>query len=242
MDQKMIRSVACKLYRKYVAGTEHEARITHEDLIHAGVIGWLEAERRLDSEQPGDGGSYFYLNVQGRMKDLIRKQPLVRMPQIPYTKVKAVMNLSTDMEKAGEVVTPAILARKLNWSVEEINSLLASVPHVISADRAQADDDENSKGLYDTLLTDKQQHQPQLDGVMRKEIAELIQHCLANLGDGRTRLILAARYLEDITLQDLADRFGCTAQTVHYQEKKGLKKMRSCLEKNGWEWDGSAID
>ena len=73
---------------------------------------------------------------------------------------------------------------------------------------------------------------------MKKEAAYLIGVCLENLEVER-RLVLTARYLEDVSLQDLASGFSCTPQAIHYREKQALSQMRKCLEKNGWHWDGS---
>ncbi len=235
----MIRGVAGKIYRHYVAGTEYEVGLSHEDLIHAGVVGYLEAGKRHQQGGNSDSSSFYYMNVKGRMLDLVRKQAMVRIPQLPYAKLKELMAARNELEQAGTDAAEEQLAEKLGYSVEEVSTLLASVPRVFSADRSGRPDEYGDADYYDTLLTSKQKKTVQLDRVLKKEISGLIQLCLDRLESGRQRLILAARYLEDMRLRELAESFGCTEQAVHYQERKGLQQMQSCLEKNGWQWDGS---
>ena len=239
IDQQMIRRVAGRLYGRYVARTQYEVGVTREDLFHAGIIGWLEAERRLNKEDGGDPGSFYYLNVQGRMLDLIRKQALVRIPGFQYKKLKQLLAVRKDLENQGRVADESLLAEMLGWTVKEVRNLLASVPRVFSADAASCDGEGEREQYYSSFQTFSEKDSPQMTQTLKDEVAALIQHCLDRLESAKQRMILAARYFEDMRLKDLAVGFSCTEQAVHYQEGKALEKMRDCLEKNGWQWDGS---
>lgn len=77
MDQNMIRGVAGKMYNQYVRGTDYEHRLTKDDLVHAGVVGYLEAQQRLEADKSDNPSFFLYQNVSGRMMDLVRKQLMV---------------------------------------------------------------------------------------------------------------------------------------------------------------------
>jgi RNA polymerase sigma factor (sigma-70 family) len=238
MDQQMIRGVAGKLYRRYVAGTDFATCLSLEELEHAGIVGYLEANRKVKPSENGDAGAYYYQCVKGRMLDLIRKQALVRIPQLPYDRLKKLLAAKRQLERNGATANHDQLAEKLGWSVAEIDEMLASIPKVFSADRRKPGAEDDGTDFYDIFTASAGKAAPQLETALKKEIAALISRCMAEL-ESQRQLILSARYLEDLRLKELAERFACTLQAIHYQEKQALKQMRVCLEKNGWQWDGS---
>ncbi|CAG35943.1 sigma-70 family RNA polymerase sigma factor [Desulfotalea psychrophila] len=238
-DQDMIVGVARKLYHNYVAGSASEVGISVEDLIQTGIIGYLEAKSRLDKEK-GDGKAFIFMRMKGNQLSLIRRQALVRMPQKTYAKVKELLAVRKQLEASCVEATDQLLAERLGWTVKEIHQLLASVPRVFSSD--DVTDNEESSDFYESHFLPGQNPQPLISEMEKKEIADLIQGCLARLENPRQRLILVAKYFEGINVKKLADRFGCSRYFVESEEQKGLGQMQTCLEKSGWQWDGAEID
>lgn len=231
----MIRRQARGVYSQYVRGTGFEPNLTLDELVHAGVVGWLEANKRhIDSNTVNP--VFFIKNVRGRMLDLVRKQALVKMPQEPYAKVKQLMAAKKKLAHNGETITSQRLAAELNWQIEEVETLLRTIPKVFSADTV-AGQRENNHDFWEKH-TEKRTKPKQLDSLLKKEIADLIDYCLKQLENSRQRLIVTARYLQETSLKELALLFDCTEQAIHYQERQGLGKMRSCLDDNGWQWEG----
>ncbi len=227
------------MYNRYVRDTDFEHRLTREDLVHAGVVGYLEAEQRLEADKSDNPSFFIYQNVSGRMMDLVRKQPMVKMPQQPYGRLKELKAAKKELEQCHDSVDTFKLAQHLGWEKNEVDRLLDSVPKVFSGD-SRRDGDDAAGNFFDRLQGVKN-NAPQLDATLKKEIAALVAHCLEQLKTARQRLILTTRYLEEMRLKDLAARFNCTEQAVHYQEGVALKQMRSCLENNGWQWDNDGV-
>ncbi len=140
-----------------------------------------------------------------------------------------------ELEEQLNSVDSSALAKHLGWKKKEVENLLASEPKVFSGDEQK--NGENSAGSFFERLHGSTSSAPQLDAALQKERAALVGHCLKQLKTARQRLILVARYLEDVRLKELAVQFNCTEQAVHYQETVALKQMRTCLEGNGWQWD-----
>jgi RNA polymerase sigma factor (sigma-70 family) len=161
---------------------------------------------------------------------------MVKMPQQPYGKLKELKAAQKELQELHEIVDTGMVAARLGWKDREVEQLLDSEPKVFSGDTCKNDDD-GAGSFFETLYGSKSAA-PQLDDILKKEIAALVAHCLGQLKTARQRLILTARYLEEMRLKDLAVRFNCTEQAVHYQEGIALKQMRSCLENNDWQWDG----
>ncbi len=235
MDMQMIRGVAGKLFNQCVRNSDFEHSLTVDDLVSAGIIGYLEAEKRLKSEKSDNPSFFLYQNVRGRMIDLLRKQAVVRIPQQPYGRLKELKAMKKELEQQVGEATPAMLASRLGWKKSEIEILLAAEPKVFSGDSIK-NGEESGGSFFESFLSTKSLA-PQLDATLKEEIASLIKHCLEQLKTPKQRLILTARYLEEMRLKELAVLFNCTEQAVHYQERISLQQMRSCLEDNGWQWE-----
>ena len=68
---------------------------------------------------------------------------------------------------------------------------------------------------------------------LRKELAKLIQKCIEMLND-KIRLVLLARYFEELKLREIAATLNCSAENVRLMQKQAEENMKTCLEKNGW--------
>lgn len=235
IDREMINSAARKLYRTCVAGTDFEKSIQFEDLVHAGVQGYLSSSARLDHDQFADPQPFLRKRVYGEMLDMLRRQSLVHLPQKKYGLLKQLRAARRKLEQSGADVDEKLLADYLGWTLAELQELQASAPRIFS-DQLETGGDENFS-LFDVLETE-QGRERQLSAALQKELLALLEICLSLLDDARLRFILVARFQEDLTLRELAAQFGVSEQAIHYQATKGLGRMRDCLESRGWHWDG----
>ncbi len=227
----LVNLYAKKAYRQYVAGTESEQLISLDDLKHAGVIGYLEAESRFDHKRGVDQRTFLGYRVRGAIIDWLRKQPMVSLPQGQYSRVKALRECREHLMKTGSEATDEQLAACLHWNVDEVQKTRALKPYVRSLDKQKKEEG----GCELDLLPDRGL-QP-LDSVIEKEVAQLIDICLKNLPSSEDRLILIARMQREIKLKQLAMQFGCSPQAIHQREKRALEKMKECLLAHGWAWE-----
>lgn len=229
--EKLVNICARKAYRQYVAGTESEHLICLDDLKHAGVIGYLEAESRFDDSRGVDQQIFMGYRVRGAIVDWLRKQPMVSLPQGKYSRVKALRECRESLMKSSNQATDEEVAAWLGWDLEEVQKTDATQPYVRSLDK-----DYNGEGLCELDILPDRGMQP-LERVMEREVAQLIDICLKNLTANDDRQILQARMQRDIKLKQLAIQFGCTPQAIHQREKRALLKMKECLQANGWTWE-----
>lgn len=241
MDYELIRRTAKKIYFSSVVGTDFEKTVELEDLVHAGLQGYLKAQRRLVANEESNPGAYFNKWVYGSTIDFLRKQAMVNLPQKRYQKLKTALTFKKQLEAQGALVEDGQLAEKLGWELAELQELFASVPRVVSAEQDTGGEGGESYNLFDSLVTE-QGRAKQLSTALKNEIVDLLESCLAGLKDARQRFILVAKFQEDLTLRELGESFALTEQAIHYQANQGLKQMKSCLQKNGWQWDGTEED
>ncbi len=229
--EKLVNICAKRAYRQYVAGTESERLISLDDLRHAGVIGYLEADSRFDEERGVDRQTFLGYRVRGSIIDWLRKQPMVSLPQGQYGRVKALRDCRESLMKSGRETTDEEVAAHLDWQLEQVQKTDALQPFVQSLDKKH-----NEDGVSELDVLPDRSPQP-VDRVMEKEVARLIDVCLKNLPASDDRLILLARMQQEIKLKQLAIQFGCTPQAIHQREKRALEKMKECLQGKGWAWE-----
>lgn len=228
--EHLVNICARRAYRLYIAGTESEGLIHLDDLKHAGIIGYLEAESRFDESKGVDRKTFLGYRVRGAIVDWLRKQPLVSLPQVQYGRVKALRECRESLQKSGKDASDEKLAEVLDWNIEKVRKASSIAPHVYSLDKELSED--GATGMDMLAGSDLEP----VDRVAEKEIAELIDFCLRNLPASDDRLIVLARVQQDIKLKNLATQFGCSPQAIHQREKRALEKLKECLAAEGWNW------
>lgn len=209
--------------------------LPHADLIQEGNIGLMKAVKRFD---PGRGVrlvSFAIHWIKAEIHEYIIRN--WRMVKIATTKAqrKLFFNLRS-MRPDAESLTPADvehISRELNvreQDVVEMEQRLAG--RELALDLR---DDDNDHFAPVSWLSDEGAQEP-TQVLERREREELQSVGLASAIetlDPRSRRIIEARWLAEdkpLTLQELADEFGVSAERIRQIEAKALLKLRGVLE------------
>ena len=168
------------------------------------------------------------------MLDHLRKAPLIRLPQDVQKRVRELKEIRSQLEQnCGDVSTHA-LAEKLGWSTDEVARIRALIPSVVSIAEENCRPENGGNFTDGVVLADLSENCDPQDNLLKKELSQLVEHCLRTLPDTRDRLIIKARKLEDVTLRELAASFNCSIESVRKREKLALVQLKECLQHNGW--------
>jgi RNA polymerase sigma-32 factor len=204
------------------------------DLIQEGNIGLMKAVKRFDPEMGVRLVSFAVHWIRAEMHEFILKN--WRIVKVATTKAqrKLFFNLRKSKKRLGwmndaEVTAVAADLKVSKREVLEMESRLSG--RDIGFD-APSDDDEDhappSPGAY--LMTqdeDPSQAYERADSEGNK--LELLREGMAGL-DKRSRDIVVRRWLDDdnkVTLQELADEYGVSAERIRQIEANALKKMKA---------------
>ena len=123
----------------------------------------------------------------------------------------------------------------MGWSTEQVDQTLALIPSVITI--AEEDSHLNDMGNFTdgAILTNHSEESDPQANLLKKELSQLVEHCLQTLPEIRDRLIIKARKLEDVTLRELAASFNCSIESVRKREKIALIQLKECLQRKGWQ-------
>ena len=204
------------------------------DLIQEGNIGLMKAVKRFDPDMGVRLVSFAVHWIRAEMHEFILKN--WRIVKVATTKAqrKLFFNLRKSKTRLGwmndaEVTAVAADLKVSKREVLEMESRLSG--RDIGFDAPAAEDDDHappSPGAY--LMTqdeDPSQAYERADSEGNK--LELLREGMAGL-DKRSRDIVVRRWLDDenkVTLQELADEYGVSAERIRQIEANALKKMKA---------------
>ena len=226
--------------------------LPHGDLIQEGNVGLMKAVKRFDPNQGVRLVSYAMHWIKAEIHEYILKN--WRMVKVATTKAqrKLFFNLRSmkqnmkddaadnDTHRStltqGEVDT---LARTLNVKREDVLEMETRLSGGDVALEPQTDDSEDSYAPIAYLADDSSEPSRVLEGRNRDWLAgDGIALALGAL-DARSRRIVEERWLKvnddssgGMTLHDLADEYGVSAERIRQIEVAAMKKMRKALGAN----------
>jgi RNA polymerase sigma factor FliA len=229
-ETALIRRIAAEVHHAFCQG-EGPSILSREDLYHYGVIGLLEAKRKFDASRSVPWLAFAAFRVRGAMLDQLRVQPLIRLPQAVRQKVNALKAMAADLSLDGTRPDNQCLADRLGWSVSEVDHVMGlAISQVrLAESREEGEEAGEERGF---VLIDPEPGPEEL--ILRKEIAGLVQRCLAALPSPEDRLVITGRLMEGLKLREIAETLGCTAESVRLRQKKLQKQLKTCLQRQGW--------
>ena len=204
------------------------------DLIQEGNIGLMKAVKRFDPEMGVRLVSFAVHWIRAEMHEFILKN--WRIVKVATTKAqrKLFFNLRKSKTRLGWMNDAEVtaVAADLNVSKREVLEMESRLSGRDIGFDAPADEDNEhappSPGAY--LMTqdeDPSQAYERADSEGNK--LGLLREGMAGL-DARSRDIIERRWLDDenkVTLQELADEYGVSAERIRQIEANALKKMKA---------------
>jgi RNA polymerase sigma-32 factor len=208
--------------------------LAHGDLIQEGNVGLMKAVKRFDPERGVRLASFAIHWIKAEIHEYILKN--WRMVKIATTKAqrKLFFNLRS-MKTSSTALTPteiAQMARTLNVKESDVIEMEQRIQGGDVALEPASDDDESFVSPI-AYLADTAEGPSEI--FEREETEHLKTEGLAAaLGslDERSRRIIQARWLaegEEMTLHELADEFGVSAERIRQIEAKAMQKMKAQL-------------
>jgi RNA polymerase sigma-32 factor len=211
--------------------------LAHGDLIQEGNIGLMKAVKRFDPTRGVRLVSFAMHWVKAEIHEYILKN--WRLVKVATTKAqrKLFFNLRS-MKGDAHTLSPDqvdAIATQLNVKREDVIEMETRLGGQEIALEPQTDDGEEGFGPISYLKSEHGQPDQVLEGRERDRLqSDGIEAALASL-DARSRRIIETRWLKDdmeggsLTLHDLADEFGVSAERIRQIEVSAMKKMKGAL-------------
>ncbi|KRG83566.1 RNA polymerase factor sigma-32 [Stenotrophomonas daejeonensis] len=204
------------------------------DLIQEGNIGLMKAVKRFDPDMGVRLVSFAVHWIRAEMHEFILKN--WRIVKVATTKAqrKLFFNLRKSKTRLGwmNAAEVSAVAKDLNVSereVMEMESRLSGRDVGFDAPSDESDDHAPPAPAAYLVAHDEDPSQAYERADSEDNQLQLLREGLANL-DQRSRDIIARRWLDadsKVTLQELADEYGVSAERIRQIEANALKKMKA---------------
>lgn len=204
------------------------------DLIQEGNVGLMKAVKRFDPTVGVRLISFAVHWIKAEMHEFILRN--WRIVKVATTKAqrKLFFNLRSAKRSLGWLSPEETrsVARELGVPEEEVTRMEGRLAAAdVSFDGMPDDDDADRRGGFDPVQYLEQEGANPEDIIAAEDwdalAGERLDFALREL-DARSRDIIQQRWLEDgkLTLHDLADKYGVSAERIRQIEKAALRRLR----------------
>ncbi len=224
--------VMAELPQVYYIATRIRERLPQhvemEDLVHAGVIGLIEACRNYDSAQPASFSTFAKFRIRGAILDNLRKLDWGSrsLRKKGRAIAEATARLSSSM---GRAPLQEEIAADLKMDMPEYQSALTQLdglylvgPHGESSDEASSHHD-----LIESAPSNGGDNP--FDLCLEGEEKEHLKNAVLQLSE-REQLILSLYYRDELTMREISEVVGVAVSRISQIHTATLAKLRVALQ------------
>jgi len=215
---------------RYLARRIHERLPRHvplEDLVHAGVVGLIDALNKFDASKHVQFGSYAKFRIRGAILDSLREMDWgPRELRRKARKVdEAHRKLSLELSRAP---TENEMAQELELSLAQFQHLLGEIDSLeVGSLRVESPWDGKEEDLCD-YLPSRHEDTP-FYRCLRSEMKDLLARAIAELPE-KERQVLALYYFEELTMKEVGAVLGIGESRVSQIHSLAVVRLRSRLD------------
>lgn len=203
-------------------------QVDMEDLVSAGVIGLLEAQRSFDSSKNAQFKTFAKFRIRGAILDSLREVDWGS--RLTRRRGREIAEATSRLEgKLGRKPTHGEIAQEMEMEVDHLLKILAQLDalHVAGQRVVAVTADSDVVDLIESA-PDQDALDPFelcLEGEMKAHLADAI----ARLNE-REQLILSLYYREELTMKEIAKVVGVALSRVSQIRQAAMVKLRTYLE------------
>ena len=212
---------------RYLARRIHERLPRHvplEDLIHAGVVGLIDALGKFDQSKHVQFSSYAKFRIRGAILDSLRE--LDWSPRELRRKGRMVEQAySTLAGTLGRAPNESEIARELGLELRELQSLLAELDGLeLTSLRVESPRDGKEEDLTDRVSGAPDE--TPFFFCLRSEMKGLLSQAISELPDKEQR-VLSLYYFEELTMREVGEVLGIGESRVSQIHSLSMVRLRT---------------
>ncbi len=214
---------------RYIARRIHERLPRHvpfEDLVHAGVVGLIDALNKFDLSKQVQFSCYAKFRIRGAIIDSLRE--LDWSPRELRRKGRLVDSIYSDLSgKLGRAPNENEIAHEMGIGLHELQSLLAELDGLeLGSLRLESPRDGKDEDLTDRVAS-KPEETPFFQ-CLSSEMKYLLQQAISELPEKQQR-VLALYYYDDLTMKAVAAALGVGESRVSQIHSLAIARLRARL-------------
>jgi RNA polymerase sigma factor FliA len=214
---------------RYIARRIHDRLPRHvafEDLVHAGVVGLIDALNKFDLSKHVQFSSYAKFRIRGAILDSLRE--LDWSPRELRRKGRLVDSTYAQLSgKLGRVPTENEIAQEMGIDLKELQSLLAELDGLeLGSLRVESSRDGKEEDLTDHIPS-KPEETPFFQ-CLRSETKHLLEKAISELPEKEQR-VLALYYYDELTMKEVGAALGIGESRVSQIHSLAMVRLRARL-------------
>jgi RNA polymerase sigma factor FliA len=215
----------------YLARRIHERLPQHvpfEDLVHAGVIGLIEAVRKYNPKKNASLKSFAAFRIRGAILDSLRAQdwgsrPLRRKGR---SVAESITKLSAKLERQP---TEEEIAADLEMEVGELQKLLRRLDglHLVGQMAGSRFDDSEAQDLIENAPADADESPFEI--CLKSERREYLTQAIGTLTE-KEQMVVSLYYREELTMREVAAVMDLAESRVSQIHSLAITKLRTAIE------------
>ena len=214
---------------KYIARRIHDrlpAQVPLDDLIHAGVVGLIDAVEKFDPSKNVQLRSYAKFRIRGAILDSLREMDW--SPRHLRRQARRIEEAHRDLKlRLGRVATEPELAMELGMNLEDFQHLLGELRGLdLGSLQAESMDPQAEEEVvsYRPGGTDKDPFFLCLHGEIRSHIANALEDL-----DDKEKQVVTLYYLEELTMKEVGAVLGVGESRVSQIHSAAIVRLRARL-------------
>jgi RNA polymerase sigma factor FliA len=214
---------------RYIARRIHERLPRHvplEDLVHAGVVGLIDALHKYDRGKNVQFGSYAKFRIRGAILDSLREMDW--SPRDLRRKARALEEAHHKLRSSlGRNPSEPELAAEVGMDLRGLQLLLGEISGLeIGSLRVESSRDGREEDLCEYLPDDSEE--TPLFHCLRSEMKQQLARAIAELPE-KERQVLALYYYEELTMKEVGSILGIGESRVSQIHSMAVVRMRARL-------------
>ncbi len=214
---------------KYIARRIHDrlpAQVPLDDLIHAGVVGLIDAVEKFDPRKNVQLKSYAKFRIRGAILDSLREMDW--SPRHLRRQARRIEEAHRDLKlRLGRVATEPELAAELAMTLDDFQHLLGELRGLdLGSLQAESMDPQADEDVlnYRPGGMEKDPFFQCLDGEMRSHIATALEDL-----DEKEKQVVTLYYLEELTMKEVGAVLGVGESRVSQIHSAAIVRLRARL-------------
>jgi len=215
---------------KYIARRIHDrlpAQVPLDDLIHAGVVGLIDAVEKFDPSKNVQLKSYAKFRIRGAILDSLREMDW--SPRHLRRQARRIEEVHRDLKlRLGRSATEPELATELEMKLEDFQHLLGELRGLdlgsLQAEYSDPESDDDAVS-YRPGGTEKDPFFLCLHGEMKSLVASALDDL-----DEKEKQVVTLYYLQELTMKEVGAVLGIGESRVSQIHSAALIRLRSRLQ------------
>jgi RNA polymerase sigma factor FliA len=211
---------------QYIARRIHDRlppQVLLEDLVHAGILGLMDAVRKYDPSKNVQLKHYAEFRIRGAILDSLRQVDW--SPRTLRRQGRRLEQAISDCKgRFGRDPTEPEIAAELNMTLEDLQHLMGDL-RGLDIGSLQADSNEPGSGEEALQYRPGSEEEDPFHQTLRSEMTGLLAKAVGELPD-RERQVLALYHFEELTMKEVGAALGIGESRVSQIHTAALLRLR----------------